>query len=184
MPSRPSLRRGWRARRGLSDFVKLEVIGDQKTLFPDVVDLLEATRVLAKEGFIVMPYTNDDPVMAKKLEDAGAAVVMPLGAPIGFRAGHLQPPTPIRLIMEAVQVPVIVDAGVGHGVRRHGGPWSSGVDGRADEHPASPAPGIPWPWPTPCACPWKRAALAYKAGRIERKLYATASSPLEGVIGT
>ena len=117
---------------GLSDFVKLEVIGDQKTLFPDVVDLLEATRVLAKEGFIVMPYTNDDPVMAKKLEDAGAAVVMPLGAPIGSGLGICNPYT-IRLIMEAVQVPVIVDAGRGHGVRRHGGHGAR--RGRcADEH--------------------------------------------------
>src|SRR5207247_4000119 len=97
---------------GLSDFIKLEVIGDQKTLFPDVEELLKATRTLAKEGFIVMPYTNDDPIAAKKLEDAGAAVVMPLGAPIGSGLGICNPYN-IRLIMEAVNVPVIVDAGVG-----------------------------------------------------------------------
>jgi len=78
---------------GLSDFIKLEVIGDQKTLFPDVEELLKATRVLAQEGFIVMPYTNDDPIAARKLEDAGAAVVMPLGAPIGSGLGFVTPTT-------------------------------------------------------------------------------------------
>ena len=92
--------------------VKLEVIGDQRTLFPDVHGLLEATKTLARDGFIVMPYTNDDPVMAKKLQDAGAACVMPLGAPIGSGLG-IRNPYNIKIILETVTVPVIVDAGVG-----------------------------------------------------------------------
>ncbi|MBI4354078.1 MAG: thiazole synthase, partial [Candidatus Omnitrophica bacterium] len=97
---------------GLSDLVKLEVLGDQKTLLPDTLALLEATKVLVKEGFVVMPYTNDDPIMAKRLQDAGAACVMPLAAPIGSGQGMLNPLN-IRFILEAVTVPVIVDAGVG-----------------------------------------------------------------------
>src|SRR5207247_8797936 len=94
---------------GLSDFVKLEVIGDQKTLFPDVEELLKATRILAKEGCIVMPYTNDDPIAAQKLEDAGAAVVLPLGPPIGSGLGICNPYY-IRLFMDAVTVHVIMAA--------------------------------------------------------------------------
>src|SRR5437899_1493123 len=97
---------------GLGEMVKLEVIGDQRTLFPDVMGLLEATRTLAREGFTVMPYTNDDPIMAKKLQDAGAACVMPLGAPIGSGLG-IRNPYNIKIILETVTVPVIVDAGVG-----------------------------------------------------------------------
>src|SRR5438876_10350487 len=97
---------------GLSHWVKLEVIGDEKTLFPDNEALLEATRVLVKEGFVVLPYTNDDPVMCRKLEDAGAAAVMPLGAPIGSGLG-IQNVNNIRIIREAARVPLIVDAGVG-----------------------------------------------------------------------
>src|SRR6476619_2055642 len=97
---------------GLSKWVKLEVIGDEKTLFPDNEALLDATRVLVKEGFVVLPYTNDDPVMCRKLEDAGAAAVMPLGAPIGSGLG-IQNPNNIRIIKEQAGVPVIVDAGVG-----------------------------------------------------------------------
>src|SRR5438094_614132 len=97
---------------GLSHWVKLEVIGDEKTLFPDNEALLEATRVLVKEGFVVLPYTNDDPVVCRKLEDAGAAAVMPLGAPIGSGLG-IQNPNNIRIIREQARVPVIVDAGVG-----------------------------------------------------------------------
>src|SRR6516225_8734659 len=97
---------------GLSNWVKLEVIGDDKTLFPDNEALLEATRVLAREGFVVLPYTNDDPVVCRKLEQAGAAAVMPLGAPIGSGLG-IQNQNNIRIIREFAQVPVIVDAGVG-----------------------------------------------------------------------
>lgn len=97
---------------GCGDLVKVEVIGDKKTLMPDVVGLLEATKVLVKEGFTVMPYTTDDPVMAKKLEDAGAACVMPLASPIGSGRG-IQSKLNLKFVMEAVSCPVIVDAGVG-----------------------------------------------------------------------
>src|SRR6201996_1114432 len=98
---------------GLSNWVKLEVIGDEKTLFPDNAGLLEATRVLAKEGFIVLPYTNDDVVNAKRLIDAGAAAVMPLAAPIGSGLG-IQNLTNLRIMREMItEVPLIVDAGVG-----------------------------------------------------------------------
>src|ERR671921_1601743 len=97
---------------GLSNWVKLEVIGDERTLFPDNVALLEATRVLVRDGFIVLPYTNDDPVICRKLEEAGAAAVMPLGAPIGSGLG-IRNPANLRIIIEQAKVPVIVDAGVG-----------------------------------------------------------------------
>src|SRR2546421_7685121 len=97
---------------GLGEMVKLEVIGDARTLFPDVEGLLEATRKLARDGFTVMPYTNDDPVIARKLEDAGAACVMPLAAPIGSGLG-IRNPYNIKIILESVSLPVIVDAGVG-----------------------------------------------------------------------
>src|SRR4030067_407036 len=97
---------------GISDLIKLEVIGDDRTLFPDVCGLLKATEILAKEGFIVLPYSNDDPVTAKRLVDAGAAAVMPLGAPIGSGLG-IRNPYNIKIILEQVNVPVIVDAGVG-----------------------------------------------------------------------
>jgi thiazole synthase len=166
---------------GLSDFIKLEVIGDQKTLFPDTEELLKATRVLAKEGFIVMPYTNDDPVMARKLEDAGAAAVMPLGAPIGSGLGICNPYT-IRLVMEAVQVPVIVDAGVGiasdAALAMELGVdavlMNTGIAGARDPLAMARAMRLAV----------EAGRLAYKAGRIPKKLYATASSPLEGIIGT
>jgi thiazole synthase len=166
---------------GLSDFVKLEVIGDQKTLFPDVEELLKATRTLAKEGFIVMPYTNDDPITAKKLEDAGAAVVMPLGAPIGSGLGICNPYN-IRLIMEAVNVPVIVDAGVGTAsdaaiameLGVDGVLMNTGIAGAKDPLAMAHAMRLAV----------EAGRLAYKAGRIPRKLYATASSPIEGIIGS
>ena len=166
---------------GLSDFIKLEVIGDEKTLFPDTEELLKATRALAKDGFIVMPYTNDDPVMAKKLEAAGAAAVMPLGAPIGSGLGICNPHT-IRLVMEAVRVPVIVDAGVGTAsdaaIAMELGVdavlMNTGIAGAKD--PLSMAHAM--------RLAVEAGRLAYKAGRIPRKLYATASSPLEGIIGT
>jgi thiazole synthase len=166
---------------GLSDFVKLEVIGDEKTLFPDTEELLKATRVLAKEGFIVMPYTNDDPVMARKLEDAGAAAVMPLAAPIGSGLGICNPYT-IRLVMEAVQVPVIVDAGVGiasdAALAMELGVdavlMNTGIAGARDPLAMARAMRLAV----------EAGRLAYKAGRIPKKLYATASSPLEGIIGT
>src|SRR5947208_10148443 len=97
---------------GLSNWVKLEVIGDERTLFPDNEALLEATRVLVREGFVVLPYTSDDPIICRKLEEAGAAAVMPLGAPIGAGLG-IQNPNNIRIIKDQARVPLILDAGVG-----------------------------------------------------------------------
>jgi thiazole synthase len=166
---------------GLSDFIKLEVIGDQKTLFPDVEELIKATKILAKEGFIVMPYTTDDPVTAKKLQDAGAAVVMPLAAPIGSGLGICNPYT-IRLVMDAVSIPVIVDAGVGTAsdaaiameLGVDGVLMNTGIAGARDPLAMARAMRLAV----------EAGRLAYKAGRIPKKLYATASSPLEGVIGT
>ena len=166
---------------GLSNWVKLEVIGDERTLFPDNEALVEATRVLVKEGFVVLPYTNDDPVTCRKLEDAGAAAVMPLGAPIGSGLG-IQNPNNIRIIKEFAQVPVIVDAGVGIASDATIA-MELGVDGVLMNTGIAGARK-----PVEMAEAMKLAVragrLAYLAGRIPRKLYATASSPLEGVIGS
>ena len=166
---------------GLSNLVKLEVIGDQKTLLPDTGALLDATRALVKDGFIVMPYTNDDPIMAKKLEDAGAACVMPLAAPIGSGQGIINPLS-IRFILEAVSVPVIVDAGVGTAsdvavameLGCDGVLMNTAVAGANDPVGMAEAmrKGV------------EAGRLAYLSGRIPRKLYATASSPIAGVLHT
>lgn len=164
---------------GLSDFVKLEVLGDEKTLFPDNEELLKAAKVLIKEGFTVLPYTSDDPILCKKLEDLGCAAVMPLGAPIGSGLG-IRNPYNIRIIMETVKVPVIVDAGVGtasdatiamelgceavlmnSAIAHAGDPVMMGA---AMQHAII------------------AGRLAYLAGRMPKKLYASASSPLEGII--
>ena len=164
---------------GLSELIKLEVIGDQKTLMPDTGALLEATRVLVKEGFVVMPYTNDDPVMAKKLEDAGAACVMPLAAPIGSGQGILNPLT-IRFILDAVQVPVIVDAGVGT-ASDAAVAMELGADGVLMNTAIAGAKD-----PVKMARAMRLAVeagrLAFEAGRIPKKLYASASSPTTGLI--
>lgn len=163
---------------GLSEWVKLEVIGDEKTLFPDTEALLIATKTLVKDGFIVLPYTNDDPIMARKLEDAGAAAVMPLGAPIGSGMG-LQNPANIRIIMESVSVPVIVDAGVGTAsdaaVAMELGCdavlMNTGIAGARDPVAMAEAMNLAV----------RAGRIAYRAGRIPRKLYASASSPVEGI---
>jgi thiazole synthase len=163
---------------GLGEMVKLEVIGDPRTLFPDVLGLLEATKTLAREGFTVMPYTNDDPVMAKKLEDAGAAVVMPLGAPIGSGLG-IRNPYNIKIILETVTVPVIVDAGVGTAsdaaiameLGCEGVLMNTAISGAQDPVDMARAMRLGV----------EAGRLAFRAGRIGKKLYATASSPLEGV---
>jgi thiazole synthase len=164
---------------GLSDMVKLEVIGDQRTLFPDNEELLKATQVLVKEGFVVLPYTNDDPVMARKLEDAGAAAVMPLGAPIGSGLG-IRNPYNIKIILEAARVPVIVDAGVGTASDATIA-MELGCDGVLMNTAIACAKD-----PVAMAEAMRHAIragrLAHLAGRIPRKLYATASSPLEGMI--
>lgn len=163
---------------GLGELIKLEVIGDARTLFPDVQGLLEATRTLAREGFTVMPYTNDDPVVARKLEDAGAAVVMPLGAPIGSGLG-IRNPYNVKIILETVSVPVIVDAGVGT-ASDAAFAMELGCDGVLMNTAIAGARD-----PVAMARAMKLAVeagrLASKAGRITKKLYATASSPLEGV---
>lgn len=165
---------------GLSDWVKLEVIGDQATLYPDVQATLEATRVLVKEGFTVLPYTSDDIVVAKRLIDAGAATIMPLGAPIGSGMG-IQNVANIRILREMIAaVPLIVDAGVGTAsdaaIAMELGAdavlMNTGIANAQD--------------PVLMAEAMKHAVLAgrqaYLSGRMAKKLYATASSPLEGVV--
>ncbi len=159
--------------------VKLEVIGDEKTLYPDLGELLEATRALVKEGFVVMPYTSDDLVTALKLVDAGAACVMPLGAPIGSGLGILNPLN-IRLIVERAKVPVIVDAGVGT-ASDVAAAMELGADGVLLNTAVALARD-----PVRMAEAVRRACeagrLAYEAGRIPRKEYASPSSPEEGRI--
>jgi thiazole synthase len=163
---------------GLSNWVKLEVIGDEKTLFPDTAALIEATRILVKEGFIVLPYTNDDLVVARKLIDAGAAAIMPLGAPIGSGMG-IQNLTGIRILREMItEVPLIVDAGVGTAsdaavameLGAEGVLMNTAIAGAKD--PGGMAEAMNHAV--------KAGRLAFKAGRIQRKLYASASSPIEG----
>ncbi len=159
--------------------IKLEVIGDEKTLFPDNEGLLEASRILVKDGFTVLPYTIDDPVLCKKLEEVGCAAVMPLGAPIGSGLG-IRNPYNIQIILETVGIPVLVDAGVGTAsdvtIAMELGCdavlLNTAIAGAAD--------------PVKMATAMRHAVeagrLAYEAGRIPKKLYATASSPLEGVV--
>ncbi|MGA9750250.1 MAG: thiazole synthase [Acidobacteriota bacterium] len=164
---------------GLSNWVKLEVIGDDRTLFPDNEGLLEATRTLVKEGFVVLPYTNDDLVNAKKLRDAGAAAVMPLGAPIGSGMG-IQNPTNISIIKEFMDVPVIVDAGVGTAsdacrameLGVDGVLMNTGVAGARDAVLMAAAMNKAV----------RAGREAFLAGRIPMKRYATASSPAEGLV--
>ena len=165
---------------GLSDWVKLEVIGDQATLYPDVQATIEATRVLVKEGFTVLPYTSDDIVIAKRLIDVGASAVMPLGAPIGSGMG-IQNRANLTILREMITgVPLIVDAGVGTAsdatiameLGYDGVLMNTGIAGAQD--------------PVLMAEAMKDAVraghAAYLAGRMAKKLYATASSPLEGVV--
>ena len=164
---------------GVSDLIKLEVLGDERTLFPDTAGLIEAARILVKEGFVVLPYTNDDPIVAKKLVDIGCPAVMPLAAPIGSGLG-IRNPYNLKIIMETVKVPIIVDAGVGTAsdaalAMEYGADavlMNTAIAGAQD--------------PIAMAEAMKNAVLdgrlAYKAGRIPRKLYATASSPIEGML--
>src|SRR5438477_2231867 len=165
---------------GLSDWVKIEVIGDERTLYPDVLATIEATRVLVKEGFTVLPYTSDDIVVAKRLLDAGASAIMPLGAPIGSGMG-IQNVANIRILREMItSVPLIVDAGVGTAsdatiameLGADGVLMNTAIAGAQD--------------PILMAEAMKHAVIAgrsaYIAGRMQKKLYAMASSPLEGVV--
>jgi thiazole synthase len=165
---------------GLSNWVKLEVIGDEKTLFPDSIALLEATKTLVKEGFVVLPYTIDDPVLCRKLEDAGAAAVMPLAAPIGSGLG-IQNPNNISIIKEFARVPVIVDAGVGT-ASDAAIAMELGADGVL-MNTAIAGAGDPVAMAHAMRLAVEAGRLAFRAGRIEKKRYATASSPLTGVIG-
>src|ERR1700749_1671874 len=164
---------------GLSNWVKLEVIGDEQTLFPDNAGLVEATRVLTKEGFVVLPYTNDDLVNALRLIEAGAAAVMPLAAPIGSGLG-IQNTTNLRILRERItEVPLIVDAGVGT-ASDAALAMELGADGVLMNTAIAGASN-----PILMAEAMQHAVLAgrqaYLAGRMPRKLYATASSPLEGI---
>ena len=165
---------------GLSNWVKLEVIGDEQTLFPDNFQLLEATKTLVREGFVVLPYTNDDLVTCLRLMDAGAAAVMPLGAPIGSGLG-IQNVSNIRILRERItQVPLIVDAGVGTASDATLA-MELGADGVLMNTAIAAAQD-----PLAMAQAMRQAVeagrLAHLAGRIPRKLYAAASSPLEGVV--
>jgi thiazole synthase len=164
---------------GIADLVKLEVIGDERTLFPDGPATLEAARVLVKEGFTVLPYCLDDPILARKLEDVGCAAVMPLAAPIGSGLG-IRNPYNLRIILEHAKVPIIVDAGVGTAsdaaiameLGCAGVLMNTAIAGARD--------------PLMMAEAMRDAIVAgrraFRAGRIPRKLYATASSPLDGLI--
>ncbi len=164
---------------GISDWVKIEVIGDERTLYPDVQATIEATRVLVKEGFTVLPYTSDDIVVAKRLIDAGASAIMPLGAPIGSGMG-IQNQANIRILREMLEVPLIVDAGVGTAsdaaIAMELGAdavlMNTGIAHAEDPVLMAQAmrDGV------------RAGRAAYLAGRMPRKLYATASSPTEGVV--
>jgi thiazole synthase len=164
---------------GVGKLVKLEVIGDDKTLFPDIPATIEAAKTLVKEGFVVLPYINDDPITAKRLEEIGCAAVMPLAAPIGSGLG-IRNPYNIRIILEQAQVPVIVDAGVGTAsdaamameMGCHGVLMNTAIAGAKDPILMAEAMrlGI------------EAGRKAYLAGRIPKKLYATASSPLDGLL--
>ncbi|HWP59018.1 MAG TPA: thiazole synthase [Candidatus Acidoferrales bacterium] len=164
---------------GVGNMVKLEVIGDDKTLFPDIPATLEAARTLVKEGFVVLPYINDDPVAAKKLEEMGCAAVMPLAAPIGSGLG-IRNPYNIRIILEQARVPVIVDAGVGTAsdaaVAMEMGCdavlMNTAIAGAKDVILMAEAMRLAV----------EAGRKAFLAGRIPKKLYATASSPLEGIL--
>ena len=164
---------------GLSNWVKLEVIGDERTLFPDNEALIEATKVLVKEGFVVLPYTTDDPIVCLKLEDAGAAAVMPLGAPIGSGLG-IQNPNNIAIIREFSRVPVIVDAGVGTASDA-----SIAMELGADAvllNTAIAAADQPVLMAEAMRHAVAAGRLAWLAGRMPKRRYASASSPLAGTI--
>jgi thiazole synthase len=165
---------------GLSNWVKLEVIGDERTLFPDNTALVDATRTLVKEGFVVLPYTSDDPVTCRKLEDAGAAAVMPLGAPIGSGLG-IQNLNNIRIIREFTRVPLILDAGVGTASDATIA-MELGADAVLMNTAIAEATN-PVQMAEAMNLAVQAGRLAYRAGRMARRMYASASSPVAGVVG-
>lgn len=165
---------------GMSNWVKLEVIGDSETLYPDTEGLLDATRTLVREGFVVLPYTSDDLIVARKLIDSGASAVMPLAAPIGSGLG-VQNPAALRILREKIDaVPLIVDAGVGT-ASDAALAMELGADGVLMNTAIALADD-----PVKMAEAMKLAVdggrLAYEAGRMPRRLYASASSPLDGMV--
>ena len=166
---------------GIAGVVKVEVLGDPKTLFPDVVQTLEASKILVKEGFTVLPYTNDDPITAMKLQDIGCAAVMPLAAPIGSGLG-IRNPYNLEIIKQTLSVPIIVDAGVGT-ASDAAIAMELGCDGVLMNTAIAGAQD-----PVRMARAMRLAVEAgrdaFLAGRIEKRLYASASSPLAGVIGS
>lgn len=170
------------AREALStNWIKLEVIGDDETLFPDVTELLKAAEQLIADDFIVLPYCNDDPVTCKKLADMGCAAVMPLGAPIGSGMG-IRNPYNIRIIRDMIDIPVIVDAGVGT-ASDAAFAMELGVDAilmntaiAGAQHPVMMASAM--------KLAIQAGRLAFESGRIPKRLYAKASSPVEGLINT
>src|SRR5437660_1517672 len=165
---------------GSNPLVKLEVLADPKTLLPDVEETIKAARQLVSEGFRVLVYTNDDPVLARKLEDAGCAAVMPLGAPIGSGLG-VRNPYNLAIILEQAKVPIIVDAGVGT-ASDAAVAMELGCDGVLMNTAIAGAQD-PVAMATAMKLAVEAGRLAFKAGRIPRKLYGSASSPLGGVIG-
>jgi len=165
---------------GVGKMIKLEVIGDDKTLFPDIPATLEAAKILVKEGFVVLPYITDDPITAKKLQEIGCAAVMPLAAPIGSGLG-IRNPYNIRIILEQATVPVIVDAGVGTAsdaavameLGCDGVLMNTAIAGARDPILMAEAMRLGV----------DAGRKAFLAGRIPKKLYATASSPIDGILG-
>jgi thiazole synthase len=165
---------------GVGNMVKLEVIGDERTLFPDIPATLEAAQILIKEGFVVLPYIHDDPVTAKKLQEMGCAAVMPLAAPIGSGLG-IRNPYNIRIILEHSTVPVIVDAGVGT-ASDAAVAMEMGCDGVLMNTAIAGAKD-PIMMADAMKLGVEAGRKAFLAGRIPKKLYATASSPLDGILG-
>jgi thiazole synthase len=165
---------------GVGKMVKLEVIGDDKTLFPDIPATLEAAKTLVKEGFVVLPYITDDPITAKKLQDIGCTAVMPLAAPIGSGLG-IRNPYNIRIILEQATVPVIVDAGVGT-ASDAAVAMEMGCDGVL-MNTAIAGARDPILMAEAMRLGVDAGRKAFLAGRIAKKLYATASSPIDGILG-
>lgn len=164
---------------GLSDMVKLEVIGDERTLFPDNARTIEAAKVLIEEGFTVLPYCTDDPIVCKQLEKIGCAAVMPLAAPIGSGLG-IRNPYNLRIILEQAEVPVIVDAGVGT-ASDAAIAMELGCDGVL-MNTAIAAAQDPVAMARAMRLAVEAGRIAYRAGRMPKRLYANASSPMTGLI--